>query len=240
MATLLTSCVLISCRYRQHRALWQWQKTQSLSLLANGRSLQKAGRPMADAGYFIQSLGLAGFRAYLRPKTFDLGKKPCLAIFAPNGYGKSSVIDALEFMFSKEGTLDRLGLRTANNNAGPMALAHNLAEEAGVQPGVAVSFIKGKDVSHGTRPASGTSRPMPAIVAVVNGCFLVSPVIRGHALRRFVESQSPEERYADIATWLQLGPLVEVQKNLRALRSQVKAAAEDTAAVQRVDGQLAR
>ena len=170
---------------------------------------------MADAGYFIQSLGLAGFRAYLRPKTFDLSKKPCLAIFAPNGYGKSSVIDALEFMFSKEGTLDRLGLRMANNNAGPMALAHNLAEEAGVQPGVAVSFIKGKDVSHGTRPASGASRPMPAIVAVVNGCFLVNPVIRGHALRRFVESQSPEERYADIATWLQLGPLVESRKSSR-------------------------
>ena len=81
---------------------------------------------------------------------------------------------------------------------------------------------------------------MPAIVAVVHECFLVNPVIRGHALRRFVESQSPEERYADVATWLQLGPLVEVQKNLRALCSQVKAAAEDTAAVQRVDGQLAR
>ena len=56
----------------------------------------------------------------------------------------------------------------------------------------------------------------------------------------FVETQTPEERYTAIAGWLQLGPLVEVQKNLRLLRSQVKSAAEDITAVQRVDGQLAR
>jgi chromosome segregation ATPase len=54
---------------------------------------------MADP-YFLQSLSLSGFRAYLQPKTFDFSKKRCLAIFAPNGRGKSSIIDALEFMFS--------------------------------------------------------------------------------------------------------------------------------------------
>lgn len=79
---------------------------------------------MADP-YFLQSLGLSGFRAYLQPKTFDFSKKRCLAIFAPNGSGKSSVIDALEFMFSKDGTLERLGQRTINNQAGPVAMAHN-------------------------------------------------------------------------------------------------------------------
>lgn len=61
---------------------------------------------MADPTLF-HSLTLEGFRAYLQPKTFDLSKKPCLAIFAPNGLGKSSVIDALEFLFSEHGTLER-------------------------------------------------------------------------------------------------------------------------------------
>src|ERR1700737_4818100 len=83
---------------------------------------------MADP-YFLQSLGLSGFRAYLQPKALDFSKKRCPAIFAPNDSGKSSVIDALEFMFSEDGTLERLGQRTGNNQAGPMALAHNLAEE---------------------------------------------------------------------------------------------------------------
>ena len=74
----------------------------------------------------------------------------------------------------------------------------------------------------------------------MNACFAVPPIIRGHALRTFVEIHTPEQRYADVANWLQLGPLVEVQKNIRSLRTQVKAAAEDEMALQRVDTQLAK
>jgi energy-coupling factor transporter ATP-binding protein EcfA2 len=195
---------------------------------------------MADAPYFIQTLGLTGFRAFLQPKTFDFSKKRCLAIFAPNGNGKSSLIDAMEFMFSNDGTLDRLGIRTVNNNAGFVALAHNLAEDAKLAPSVAIGFISGKTVTSGSRSAAGAKRSMPAVAATVNGCFVVSPIIRGHVLRTFVEAHAPEQRYADVAGWLQLGPLVEVQKNIRALRSQVKVASEDLSAQQRVDRQLAK
>lgn len=195
---------------------------------------------MADWLYLMQSLELTGFRAYLQPKTFDFSKKRCLAIFAPNGHGKSSVIDALEFMLSKDGTLDRLGIRTVNNQAGFVALAHYLAEEGKVDPAVTIGFIKGKNVTIGRRPAAEAKRPIPAIAATVNSHFKVSPIVRGFALRTFVESHSPEQRYADVATWLQLGPLVEVQKNLRALRAQMKAAAEDTNALTRVNVQLAK
>jgi ABC-type hemin transport system ATPase subunit len=195
---------------------------------------------MPDVRYFIQTLGLTGFRAFLQPKTFDFSNKRCLAIFAPNGSGKSSVIDALEFMFSKDGTLDRLGIRTTNNNAGFVALAHNLAEDAKLAPSVSIDFIAGQTVTSGSRLASGPKRPMPTSAMTVNDWFAVSPIIRGHVLRAFVEAHSPEQRYTDVANWLQLGPLVEVQKNIRALRSQIKTAAEDMAAQQRVDRQLAK
>lgn len=194
---------------------------------------------MADP-YFFQSLGLIGFRAYLQPKTFDFSTKRCLAIFAPNGSGKSSVIDALEFMFSKDGTLERLGQRTINNKAGPAALAHNLAEEAKIAPAVTIEVIAGKEITSGSRAAAGTKRVIPAVATTVNACFTVPPIIRGHALRTFVEIHTPEERYSDVANWLQLGPLVEVQKNLRSLRTQVKGAAEDVTALHRVDTQLAK
>lgn len=190
--------------------------------------------------YFLRSLGLAGFRAYLHPKTFDFSKKRCLAIFAPNGSGKSSVIDALEFMFSRDGTLERLGQRTINNQAGPVALAHNLAEEAKIAPAVTIGVVSGKDATNGSRSAIGAKRPMPAVATVVTACFAVPPIIRGHTLRTFVEIHTPEQRYADVANWLQLGPLVEVQKNIRALRTQVKAASEDGTALQRADTELAR
>ena len=194
---------------------------------------------MADS-YFLQSLELVGFRAYLQPKTFDFSKKRCLAIFAPNGNGKSSVIDALEFMFSKDGTLERLGQRAINNQAGPVALAHNLAEEARIAPLVTIRVVSGKDSANGGRSATGTKRPIPAVATTLNASFAVPPIIRGHALRTFVEIHTPEQRYADVANWLQLGPLVDVQKNIRALRTQVKAAAEDETALQRVDIQLAK
>jgi hypothetical protein len=74
----------------------------------------------------------------------------------------------------------------------------------------------------------------------VNGCFAVSPIVRGYALRSFVELHTPEQRYTDVATWLQLGPLVEVQKNIRALRSLVKLAVDDVTAIQRIDTQSAK
>lgn len=195
---------------------------------------------MTEPPFLIHSLSLTAFRAFLHAKTFDLSKKRCLAIFAPNARGKSSVIDALEFMFSEEGTLERLGIRTINNQAGIVALAHNLADEAKLTPSVSIEFANGKDTSTGTRPAAGAQRPMPAITASVKKCLTVNPIIRGHALRAFVETHTPEQRYADVANWLQLGSLVDVQKNLRALRSQTKAASEDNSATHRIAGQLAK
>lgn len=119
--------------------------------------------------------------------------------------------------------------------AGPVALAHNLAKEAKIAPAVTIGVVSGKDAANGSRSATGAKRPMPAVAVAVNTCFAVPPIIRGHALRTFVE-----KRYTDVANWLQLGPLVEVQKNIRALRTQVKAASQDGTALQRVDTQLAR
>ena len=189
---------------------------------------------------FLQSLGVAGFRAFLGPKKFDFSKKRCLAIFAPNGYGKSSVVDALEFMLSKEGTLIRLGQRAVHNQAGPVALAHNLAAETNITPSAEICVISGNNRECGSRSVTGPDREMPAVGKTLNARFKVSPIVRGHELRRFVEARTPEQRYADITNWLQLGPLVEVQKSIRLLRMQVKAAAEDEGDLQRVDTQLAR
>lgn len=192
---------------------------------------------MADPTLF-HSLTLEGFRAYLQPKTFDLSKKPCLAIFAPNGLGKSSVIDALEFLFSEHGTLERLGQRTLNNQAGPPALVHNGAQAAGIAPMVKFTTITSKTTVEGSRTATGNLRPIHPAATAMKAGFVVSPIIRGYTLRTFVETHSPENRYSDVASWLQLSPLVEVQKNLRLLRRDVKAAAESTTEQARLAGLL--
>lgn len=147
---------------------------------------------MTNSQYFIQSLTIAAFRAYLNPKKFDFSKQRCLAIFAPNGSGKSSIVDALEFMLSKDGTLERLDIRTIHNNAGFVALAHNMAEEVGIEPYVSIDVIQGSEISSGKRLAAGAKRPIPQIAATLKNCFATSPIVRGHALRTFVETHTPE------------------------------------------------
>ncbi len=195
---------------------------------------------MADAPYIIDTLLLSGFRAYLIPKEFNFANKRCLAVFAPNGSGKTSIIDALEFMFSEDGTLERLGVRTIHNNAGVQALPHNMAAEKKIEPYVHIKFKCGDLKPAGLRKAVGATRPRPAVANTVKALFTVNPLIRGHALRRFVEEQTAEKRYEDVAHWLQMSFLVDIQRNLRALRQQAKAAAGDTVALTRVDGQLAK
>ena len=144
---------------------------------------------MADPTLF-HSLTLEGFRAYLQAKTFDFSKKPCLAIFAPNGLGKSSVIDSLEFLFSEHGTLDRLGQRALNNQAGPSALVHNGAQAAGIAPVVKFTTITGKVTAEGSRNAAGNPRPIHAAAAAMKARFVVAPIIRGYTLRTFVEEHN--------------------------------------------------
>lgn len=195
---------------------------------------------MNNPPYILEALRLSGFRAYLVPKTFDFSTKRCLAVFAPNGNGKSSIIDALEFMFSEDGTLKRLGVRTIHNQAGVAALTHNRAAEENIDPHVCMRFKRGIDKTEALRNAAGSTRPRPPAADAVNACFAVEPIIRGHSLRGFVEDQTAEERYEVVASWLQLGPLVNVQRNLRSLRQRTKAAAEDRTGLTRVDTQLAK
>lgn len=195
---------------------------------------------MSDPIYQLLNLRISGFRAYLDPQTFEFSAKPCLAVFAPNGRGKTSTVDALEFLFSEEGTLDRLGLRRVENQAGPEALVHNLAEEKGISSSVQVIFKKGKEKVDGTRVAVGPDRKRPEIATKVKECFVAEPIIHGHSLRRFVEEESAERRYENIAGWLRLGPFVEVQKNLRSLLQALKAAAEDPVRLRNLDTQLTR
>lgn len=179
----------------------------------------------------IETIELTGFRAYLRQQSFALyrGQTPLsLAVFAPNAKGKSSLVDAIEFYFSEDATLRRLGIRAADRNAGRTALEHTAARDKGVTPVVGLSFRQGNEKFGDVRPVTQAGAPLPpAASRVLSECTLPF-VIRGHELRSFVERRTSEDRYEEIVTWFGLQPLLAIQKNLRALRRQVKQNAEST------------
>jgi hypothetical protein len=117
--------------------------------------------------------------------------------------------------------------------------AHDLAADHGLPTEVRIKLQGGKTKIEATRTVLG-DRARPAALDVLVARLMVDPIIRGYALRKFVEDQSPENRYTEVAGWLQLSPLVEIQKNLRLLRQQVKADAEDTQPKEDIDRQIAR
>ena len=173
----------------------------------------------------IEALKLEGFRAFLQPQIVNLyrGKNPLsLAVFSPNAKGKSSLVDAFEYYFSEEATLARLGKRSVQTHAGPLAMEHVDAKENGVTPVVHFWFREGKNKFDEARPVSTAAPPLPEASKRLLSLMKLPFIIRGYELRGFVEETTPEYRYKEIASWFALDPLLAIQQNFRSLRRQVK------------------
>ncbi len=176
----------------------------------------------------IDHVSISGFRAYLAEQSFRLrenGRPQSLAVFASNAKGKSSLVDALEFYFSDNGTLERLGQRRLGTQAGIEALRHVRASEAGAVCRVSVTF-RGLNNCFGDSREVASSHPPAARTdaanSVIKACKYPRFIIRGYELRRFVEGKTPQERYGELCSWFELAPMLDIQRNLRALRLQVK------------------
>ena len=175
----------------------------------------------------IDSFKVQGFRAYLKPQTFSLRKgnrHMSLAIFAPNAKGKSSLVDAFEYYFSEDATLQRIGLRASQTQTGPAALEHVKAREYGVTPEVGFNFRQGANQFGDIRRVD-SGKAVPEAAGVVLSATKVPFVIHGYELRGFVEATA-ETRYREIASWFSLDPLLTIQRNLRNLQRHVKAIAD--------------
>jgi hypothetical protein len=161
----------------------------------------------------IDRFTVSGFRVYLKEQIFRLnenGKPRSLAVFAPNAKGKSSLVDALEFFFSEEGTLKRLGQRRSGTQAGLEALEHVRAQDAGQKSVVSAIFRDGQTTFEGCREVTSPPAPRPDAADRVLHSRKLDFIIRGHELRHFVEEQTPQHRYRDVSQWFGLSPLVQI------------------------------
>lgn len=180
----------------------------------------------------IKTIALQGFRAFLRPQTFEFGADgKSLVVFAPNAKGKSSLVDGPEFFLSEEGTLARLGKIKGGNKAGREALQHAEATAKGVTGEVTLTFHDGTAPFGDTRRVVSTNYTRPASGDRVAAAIRVPILIRGYELRRFVEEQTPEDRYEEIASWFSLSRLVSLQTEIKNARSAMKKKVADNSIV---------
>ena len=147
-------------------------------------------------------------------------------VAAPNGKGTSSLVDAVEFVFSKEGTVERLGKVRSGTQAGKEALFHHAATKANITPFVKVEFTGTGKIQSFTRSVK-TPEVIPSDLAPFIEAIKVPYIIRGFELRKFVEATTPADRYEAISTWFAFNPLLKTQDALRDLRIQLKRGLDD-------------
>ena len=179
----------------------------------------------------LEKITLSGFRAYLEPKDFTLcdDDGPLnLAVFAPNGKGKSSLVDSLEYYFDKDGTLEILGRNSTGTRGGINALRNVDADKYGKDTYVHVWFKQGGETFDDSRPIFA---PLTKSARRVIDLTKVPFVIRGHKLRWFVNGEKQVDRYKELVTWLDLDPLFDVQENLRILKRRMADMVADTSDV---------
>ena len=186
----------------------------------------------------IEKFTISGFRAFLKEQTFTLFENNIpkgLAIFAPNAKGKSSLVDAIEFFFSQDGTLKRLGQRRSGTQAGREALEHFKAKETNIPTKVSIYFRSLSDKFGDTRNFSQFEQPRPDAANRVVESRKIDFIIRGHELRKFVDDETPQDRYQEISEWFGLSSLTDIQKNVRDLRLSInKEITEDRATAERL------
>lgn len=179
----------------------------------------------------LEKITLSGFRAYLEPKDFTLcdDDGPLnLAVFAPNGKGKSSLVDSLEYYFDKDGTLEILGRNSTGTRGGINALRNVDAEKYGKDTYVHMWFEQGGKRFDDSRPLFA---PLTKSARRVIDLAKVPFVIRGHKLRWFVDGARQIDRYKELVAWLDLDPLFGVQENLRILKRLMADMVADTSDV---------
>jgi hypothetical protein len=154
-----------------------------------------------------------------------------LAVFAPNGCGKSGYADAIEYLFSRDGLVEHLGKGHADSErGGKSALVHVLAVERGITPVVGIDVFdleSGNVVTVIRKVTTAIDDPLPSQLLPLLSAAPAHRVLRQHDLRRFVVEMEPGDKYAELARWLNLERLRETLGHLKTAENALKKASPD-------------
>mgnify|MGYP001294805753 CR=1 FL=1 len=167
----------------------------------------------------LKAVALDGFRGYPQPATFEFPKDGSLLLFARNGHGKSSLSDAFEFLVSRDGTLERLGLKKGPTTSGRAPLRNSTLPEDH-SAFVSVSFEDGQTPVQVVREAAETSAGIPEALQPFVSAAVVPFIVRGPELRAFVY-QTPVQRYDELARYLNASRLSKLQSDVRQIQREL-------------------
>jgi len=167
-------------------------------------------------------LSIQGVKGVLdRAGDFRLAKKRSprsIAIYAPNACGKSGYADAVEYLFSEDGSVGHFGKGGADSErGGKHAIPHVLADERGIEPRVSmtlVNSVSGELVEVSRPVKTGRADDIPPELRPIVRAAPAHRILRQHDLRSFVVDMSPSEKYTELSRWLGLTHLEQVLKHL--------------------------
>jgi recombinational DNA repair ATPase RecF len=167
----------------------------------------------------VHSFSLSSFRGYRVPRKFDLGDGRSLLLFGRNGYGKSCISDAFEFLTSANGTLERLGVKKGPTTSGRAPLSHISRIQEGA---VILTYQSGVKPTTVERIVSDNNTGVPTELDEFVKSAVVPFVVRGPELRKFVY-ETPQQRYEQLAGFMNASRLTLLQKDLRELQKRLRA-----------------
>ncbi len=187
----------------------------------------------------VTQLNIQGVKGVLNKSgdfNFEEGKS--IAIFAPNGCGKSGYADAIEYLFSLDGSVEHLGKGSADSErGGKHAIPHVLADELNIPSDITVTLKNSelrKEVTVTRQIKTGRSDPIPSELSEVIAKSPAQRVLRQHDLRRFVVDMDPRDKYSEISRWLGLEHLEEVLKHLTTTQNDLINANPDREIIERL------
>jgi len=160
-------------------------------------------------GWIVTQLSVQGIKGIPeRAGDFELaqeGSPRSIAIYAPDACGTSGYADAIEYLFSEDGSL---------------------TEERGIERRVSMTLVNsesGKSVQIARLVKSGQADDMPPELRPIVHAAPARRILRQHDLKRFVADMTSGEPWgqdtAELSRWLGLTHLEQVLKHLEATAS---------------------
>lgn len=168
--------------------------------------------------WILTSLEIKGVKGVLEQSgNFDLAKGKSIAVYAPNGSGKSGYADAVEYLFSLDGSVEHYGKGGEDSeHGGRHAIPHVLAEEKGIESKISTTLydIDGRESMDITRRVDTQGELVPKeLESIIKGAP-AHRILRSQDLSHFVTGMDPREKYAELSKWLGLEQLEKIVTHL--------------------------